>query len=331
MQEAQDTEQEENEQEFVSKQLKALALQTGDKVALVAAGSRAKNPAVVKRCQQMIAEMGFNPVVGKHALRYSGFSAGTDQERLEDIDTAILDESTRAILFLTGGYGAIRLLPLLDFAQIRQNPKIFLGSGDNDALLLAINHLTGLVVFHGPNLDEVQDKYTYDAMKSTLLGSGERRTINCRDESDLSFEHCAYSLSNKVVRGITCGGNLTALSTLFGTRYVPDLAGKILTLDDAGDRNSILDRWFTTLYLSGTLSSCAGIAFGGFPDCHPRGGTNMLSIEDTFGDRIKELGTAACFGFKFGTPSKSNIVPIGIEAELDCGKGVLSFNESSLS
>jgi muramoyltetrapeptide carboxypeptidase len=323
---------EENEEITIEKtQLKPSPLKAGSKVGLICPASRPDSPRSFKRCMQIIEDMGFVPVAGKNVLRYDGFTAGTDEERIDDLHTFIEDDSIGAILSVCGGYGALRLLPLLDFAQVRQHPKIFLGSGDNDALLLAINELTGLVVFHAQNLEEIDDNHTYTAVKSLLYGKNLENQIRCRDEEDASFAAAAYPLSEELVEGIICGGNLSSLCTLFGTKYQPQLKDKILALDDFTERNSILDRWFTTLYLSGVLFEVAGIAFGDFPACGGRGADNMLSIEDTFGDRIKELRLPACFGFKFGRANKDNVLPIGIQAKLDCGQGILEFLESPLN
>ncbi len=318
-----------NEHELLlsREQVKAAPLESGSRVGLLAPSSRPESPLALRRCIQVIEEMGFVPVVGKNVMRNEGFSAGNDEQRLDDFHRFLRDPSIEAIFCVSGGYGSLRLLPLMDFGEIRQNPKIYLGSGDNDALLMAINELTGLVVFHGSNLEEVEDQHTFDSIKSALTGAS-LRGVNCRDEGDASFDAAAYSLSDKICQGIIRGGNLTALCSLFGTRYQPNLENKILILDDFSERNSSLDRWFTTLYLAGSLKEVTGIAFGGFPGCGPRGGDNMLSIEDTFGDRIKELGIAACFGFKFGSAGKDNVVPIGIQAKLDCASGSLTFLES---
>ncbi|MBX9689697.1 MAG: LD-carboxypeptidase [Candidatus Obscuribacterales bacterium] len=310
-------------------QLKPAALKPGAKVGLFAPSARPASPLVLKRCIQVIEEMGFSPVVGQNVMRNDGFTAGSDEQRLDDFYNLLQNNSVEAMYCLSGGYGALRLLPLLDFGQIRQHPKVFLGSGANDVLLMAINQLTGLVVFHASNLDEIEDKHSFNSAKNALSGSSENMVINCRDTNDMSFESAAYSLSERKCEGIVAGGNLTALSSLYGTRYQPDLKSKILILDDFNERNSILDRWFTTLYLAGSLHEVEGIAFGGFPGCGARGSNNMLSIEDTFGDRIKELGLAACFGFKFGLASKDNVVPIGIKALLDCGSGRLEFLEAA--
>lgn len=322
-------ENDEGELELSNEQLKPAALKAGARIGLVSPASRVSAPSILNRSRNIIEELGFEPVLGKSVLNYGGFTAGSDSARLEDLHSFLVDDSIESIICVSGGYGAARLLPLLDFAQIRKTPKMIIGSGDNDVLLSAINQLTGLVVFHGSNLEDVEDKYTFNSLRHTLSGSKESLEINCRDSNDEVFEANIHSLSDKVCSGRVCGGNLTALSSLFGTKYKPDFSKKILALDDFAERNSILDRWFTTLYLSGTLNAVSAIAFGGFPSCHPRGGNNMLSVEDTFGDRIKELAVPSCFGFKFGTERKSNYLPIGIDAELDCKKGILTFSESA--
>lgn len=318
--------------EMISNELlKPQALKGGSRVALVAPGSRPTNPSELKKCIAVVEEMGFTPVVGKHVLKYDGFCAGTDDERLDDIQSFLLDPSVEALFCVTGGYGALRLLPLLDFKQIRDNPKIFIGSGDNDSILLSINKLTGLVVFHGSNLDEIEDKHSFESARAALLGNDSEKTIYCRLPGEPAYNGVAYPINERRVEGRVCGGNLTSLCSLFGTKYQPDFDGKVLLLDDFTERNSLLDRWFTSLYLAGVLSDVAGIAFGGFPSVSARGADNMLSIEDTFGDRLKGVGTASCFGFKFGQATNDNVMPIGINAELDCAAGKLKYLEPALS
>lgn len=310
---------------------KAPALKPGARVGLFAPSSRPQSPLVLKRCVQIVEEMGFYPVVGKNVLKNDGFTAGTDEERIDDLHNFLHDPSIGALLCVSGGYGASRLLPLVEFAQIRRSPKIFLGGAENDSFLLAINEMTELVVFHGPNLDEVNDEYTFRSLKSALLKSEQEMIINCRDSGDQPFESARYSLSGQICNGVTCGGNLTSLSSLFGTRYQPQLLDKILILDDYAERNDILDRWFTTLYLAGSLTDVVGIAFGGFPGCASGDSHNNLSIEDMFGARLKQLETPACFGFKFGQSGKNNIVPVGVSARLDCSAGTLQMLESALA
>jgi muramoyltetrapeptide carboxypeptidase len=327
-----DLEHEDNEPEllFSEAQFKASPLKPGAKVALIAPSGRPASPLVLSRCRQIVEEMGFTPVVGKNVMAVDGFAAGCDDERIDDLHAFLADQSIEALLCVSGGYGAARLLRLLDFDLVRQRPKILLGSGDNDALLVAVNKLTGLTCFHGPNLDEVKDRHAFESIKSALATDSQGLVINCRDEDDASFEAAAYSLSDRVCRGTTCGGNLTALASLFGTRYQPEMQDKILLLDDFDERNDILDRWFTTLYLAGSLNEVSGIAFGGFPNCSTRDSKNMLSIEDMFGLRIQQLGTPACFGFKFGLAGSSNVVPLGVRAELDCRRGSLQILEPAL-
>jgi muramoyltetrapeptide carboxypeptidase len=328
-----DLEQDDSEHDLLPArdQFKAQALKPGAKVALIAPSSRPESPLALRKCIQTIEEMGYNPVPGASVLRYSGFTAGTDEQRIDDIHTFLQDDSIDALLCVSGGYGAARLLPLLDFALIRRHPKIILGGADNDTLLLAINKLTGLVVFHGQNLDEIEDEHSFNSLKNLLSGAEREIRINCRDDGEAPYQAASYSLSSEVREGVVCGGNLTALSSLFGTRYQPYFEDKILVLDDFAERNDILDRWFTTLYLAGVLTAVAGIAFGAFPNCGARGSNNMLSIEDTFGDRLKELGTPACFGFKFGRATSDNVLPIGVRAALDCGSGTLQMLETHLS
>lgn len=319
-------------QSNVKPTVKAPALKEGDRVALVAAASRPRAPSVVVRCKKIVAEMGLVPVVGKHVMDISGFMAGSDEDRLADLHEAIADPSIAGIFFLTGGYGTLHLLPFLDYDLIAQHPKVYAGCDDNTALLNAIHAKTGLITFHAPNVEQIRNKYLFRLYKQAVMSTEPIALLDATAHAD--FEVCAcdfYCAVEGSVQGRTVGGNLTALASLLGTPYEPPFQDRIIFLEDINEQNSILDRWFTSLYLSGHLQRAAGAAFGSFENCNPRGAVNMLSIMDTFGDRMQYLRKPGCFGFPFGQFRDTSIVPIGVNASLDCSAGKFEFLESALA
>lgn len=132
-----------------SKIIKPRALKRGDKVGLIAPASRPDGPGVIARAVKAVESMGFNPVVGEHVLDMQGFLAGADTDRVSDLMTFFKDDSIRGIFCLSGGYGSLRLLDRIDYKVIAEHPKVFVGSDDNTALLLAIHKRANMVVFHG--------------------------------------------------------------------------------------------------------------------------------------------------------------------------------------
>lgn len=311
--------------------LKAPRLVPGDSVALICPSGRPTTPSVVQRCIKVVEEMGFRPVLGKHVLAVHGPMAGQDSQRLNDLTDALADDSIRGIFFLSGGWGSLRLVSLLNFDLILGSPKMMMGFGENTSLLAAINATTGLVVFHGPNIDHITKRYSFDACKALFHRNSSKYVISCIETSDEMFSSGSYAPVSGVAEGITVGGNLSALSCLSGTTYAPSYKDALLVLDDANEFNGTLERWFTNLHLGGYLRACSGIAFGAFENCGGKGAENSLPFEDTAGDTLRQLGKTSLFGLKFGQRSQTNVVPIGIPARLDTKSATLEFSESPFS
>ena len=160
--------------------IKAPALRAGDKVAIVAPSSRPARPSELLRVQKVVEAMGFVPVLGKHLLATHGYMAGTDDERLADLSWALTDRSVSAVWTITGGYGALRLIDRLPYAEFKAAPKIFLGADDANLLVLALHQKTGVVTCHAPNLDRIDSALAAEKLQKFLLGqkaSADNRTI----------------------------------------------------------------------------------------------------------------------------------------------------------
>ncbi len=302
------------------------ALKSKDKVALVAPASRPARPSVVKRSAAIIKEMGFTPVLGKNLLASHGFSAGTDRERLDDLGHALRDESIRAVWCITGGYGCLPLLADLPYGEFAASPKIVLGCEDASHLTLALHKRSGVVTFHGPNADRVVNRIIFERVKRAFT-HGDYDVLQAEDAVLPEF---AFSAVEGIGKGALLAGNLTSLVALFGTGYEPDLDGRVLLLDDVRERNDILDRWFTTLYISGKLSAVAALGLGMFEGCDSRGAFNMLSFEELAYDRLVEMALPSCFNLPFGQGG-DHVLPLGVQVSLDTQHGKLTFLESALS
>jgi muramoyltetrapeptide carboxypeptidase len=312
--------------------VKPPALREGDRVGIVAPSSRPATPAVVAAAERLVREMGFQPVLGKHLMSIHGFMAGTDAERFSDLHGFFADDSIRGIFCISGGYGATHLLQFLDYKSIAANPKVFVGSDDNTVLLNSLFEHAGLVSMHGPNLEEVSTKGTFDRFRLAVTSTGTLAPLEARrGAAEDSFDHNFFCSVEGNVEGHLVGGNLTALVTLLGTPYEPRFNGSIIFLDDVHEQTGMLDRWFTTLYLAGHLQTCRGVVCGAFEDCGPKDSWNMLSVMEVFADRLKYLGTPSCFGLPFGQTRETNIVPIGIQARLNARDGQLEFAENALT
>jgi|688.fasta_scaffold373425_2 muramoyltetrapeptide carboxypeptidase len=310
--------------------LKAKALNSGDRVGLVAPGGRPYKPSVVSRAVRLVEDMGFKPVVGEHVLEVKGHSAGSVAQRVEDFNKFLSDDSISAILCITGGFGGLSLLPYLDFAAVQRNPKVIVGGGENTTIVLGVHTRSGLITFHGPNLDDIKSEQSFVSYKSTLTSNSNLPPLLADTVDSAWSENHSHVPLEGVGQGHLLGGNLTGLASLFGTDFEPDLNGAVLFLTDHDERNDILDRWFTTLYVSGQLEKAKAVALGYFDNCGNKGSFNILSIEDLFSERLLELSIPSIFDFPIAGGS-SPTVPIGISVALETRRKRLEFLQAALS
>lgn len=313
---------------------KPKALKQGSKVALLAPSSRPPSLVEVNRCKAMVEKMGFNAVVGKHVLDAHGYMAGTDTARLADLNEAIEDDSVEGIFMLCGGYGALRLLPDINYRHLSRNPKVIVGSGDCTAILLAVHKMTkGMVVFYGPNLDDVVDKRGFEILKGAVLNEAHLPSIDPNSDFNSAEHHlksyCHASVPEDV-EGVLSGGNLTSLVSLMGTPYQIETEGKLLFLNDNKERNDILDRWFTNLTVCGAMKAAAAVIYGEFHDCYQRGAYSLHSIFELIVERMERLQSPYAVGFPMGEGGRPSVLPIGIKARLERENARLTFLEAAV-
>lgn len=316
------------------KMIKPKALAPGQTIGLLAPSSPAHEDEQIHMALEMLESLGFRVKTGAHLYRRYGYLAGKDTERAADLNDLFADDRVDAIMAFRGGYGASRLLPALDYAMIRRNPKILLGYSDITALLNGIHTQTGLVTFHGPIADGNFTDYTLAEFKKVLmhptapLSIGAPPTVEPR-EGRVDRKNRLVRIAPGNARGPLIGGNLTLMAHLTGTPYAPDFTGKILFLEDVNEAIYALDRYLTQLWLAGSLQKVAGIVLGKFTDCKPSYSSgSSLSLEQALADRCLPLGIPVLRGLMIGHIDEQTIVPVGCEAELDVEAGTLTLLES---
>jgi len=314
--------------------LKPKRLSPGDTVGLAAPSSGMWEREDVDWAAEVVESLGYRVREGEHVRRRDAYLAGADEQRAEDLNNLFRDDAVDAIFSLRGGYGAQRILPALDYDVIRANPKPLLGYSDITALHSAIQRRTGLVTFHGPCTGNLSDYALAEQRKVLLdpveppLRIGAAPPFDARP-GRVERENRLTTLVGGKARGRLVGGNLTILSTLLGTPYQPDFAGKILFLEDIGEAPYRIDRMLTHLWLAGALDACAGFAIGKFTDAKP--GRGSRSLEEILFERFEPLGKPALRGLMIGHVSDQTTVPVGIEAELDADAGTLTLLESAVA
>ncbi|MDJ0835992.1 MAG: LD-carboxypeptidase [Acidobacteriota bacterium] len=314
--------------------IKPKRLEKGQTVGLIAPASNAFENESIRFAMEIVESLGFKVKPGKHLFKRWGYLAGSDEERAGDLNAMFKDDSVDAVFALRGGYGAPRILPMLNYKVIRKNPKPFLGYSDITALHQAIHKETGLVTFHGPIAMQTWDDYALAEMKKVMVNTEAPVVIGAPPPFEVSEGKVeAVNRLTRIVpgkaRGGLTGGNLSLMTLLMGTPYEPDFKDKIVFLEDVGEKPYRVDRMLTHLWLSGKLHDAAGFALGKFTDADPKG--TSLSLEEVFMDRLKVLGKPAIRGLMIGHVAKQTTVPMGIQAELDVDAGTLTMLEPAVS
>ncbi|ODU53547.1 LD-carboxypeptidase [Thermomonas sp. XSG] len=304
-------------------QLLAAGLRKGDTVGLVSPSSAVDERLALQLAQEAMEALGFRVRTGAHYGGRYGHLAGTDAERAGDLNAMFGDKAVRAIVCVRGGSGAARLLPLLDYALIRRNPKVLLGYSDITALHCAIHAKTGLVTFHGPVGTGSWNRFNVDQFERLFFQRELMQYQNSRDAGDelVPRRNRTQTLRGGRAVGELVGGNLTVLTALAGTPYLPDFSGRILFLEDVGEAPYRIDRMFSTLKLMGALDKVAGIIFGDCSDCNPGDGYGSLTLDQIFDDYILPLKIPAYRGAMIGHIREQFIVPVGGKVEMDADAG----------
>ncbi|MGI0485229.1 LD-carboxypeptidase [Pantanalinema rosaneae CENA516] len=317
--------------------IKPPMLKPGDTVGMVAPASNAYELEEIAIAKETMEQYGFKVVLGQHIAAQYGYLAGTDQQRADDLNQMFQRPDIKGIVTFMGGYGCSRLLPLLDYAQIRAHPKVVVGHSDITSLLLAIHRQTGLITFHGSSgLTGVGD-YARSHFRRAIMSTapiGEVAKPPQPPEGQVERNHRLVTIVPGRATGQLIGGNLTLVTNLLGTPFEPDTRGKILFLEEIGEEPYRVDRMLTQLWLAGKLQQAAGIALGHFVDCYPKehqpSFPQTLSLETILRDRFEPLQKPTLYNLMFGHIRENAVLPIGATASLDATAKTLQIDESAV-
>lgn len=309
--------------------IKPKALKQGDIIGLIAPASPVKTPMGVQRAAAKLKEAGYRVVLGESCSQVYGYLAGRDDVRAQDVNRMFLDPNINAVFCVRGGYGSPRILDLLDYEAIRRHPKLFLGYSDITAMHIAFQELCGLVTFHGPMpaSDMIFDEYNTFTQTSFLRAV--TATVPLGKLESPFRQPCAALVGGKA-KGILCGGNLSLIVGSLGTPYEIDTRGKILLLEDIGEKTYRIDSKLNQLRLSGKLSEAAGILLGDFTDCPIDDEDFGLSLAQIYADLIAPVQKPTISHFKAGHGKNKITVPLGVLCELDGDARAVTLTEAAL-
>ena len=298
-------------------------LRVGDTVGLIEPAGFSDGPADIEAVMHTIRGMGLVPKVGRHVAARHGYLAGTDEQRASDLNAMYADPEVRAVFAMRGGWGCARILPLLDWATIRANPKLLVGFSDVTALHLAFASRAGFPTIHGPNAANSWREASWGSF--WRLGfSGQTPTLGGPEPA-----WPITTLRPGKARGRLLGGNLSVLTALVGTPWLPDFHGAILFLEDTGEAEYRIDRMMSQLALAGILDEVAGVAFGQCTRC-TSGVANYIgfTVPEILRQYLAPLGVPAFHGANIGHVANQLCVPVGADVELDAEAGTLRVLEA---
>jgi len=284
--------------------------------------SSPENPEKIKESINFLKSQGFNIKEGKFLYEKVGYLAGEDRERAQDFMDMFKDETIDMILCMRGGYGSMRILPLIDYEIIRSNPKIFVGYSDITSLLNTINSRCGLITFHGPmGNSNFNDVDTLNSFLTTLMNGYRPYKLLNPLGIDLT-RNIIGKATGKIV-----GGNLSLITATLGTPYEIDTKNNILFMEDINEQPYVIDRMLTQLHLSGKLHQCSGFIIGQFTGCSLPNYEKSLTINEVMLDKILSLNKPTLSNFMCGHDYPNLTLPIGVKAEIDCHKGEINILE----
>lgn len=301
-------------------------LRVGDRVGLVSPAGATHTEADLVEMEANVRSIGLIPVRGAHVLDVFGYFGGADEARAADVNAFFADDTIRAVWPLRGGWGCARMLPHLDFALIRQHPKVLVGFSDITALLSAFYAQAHLVSYHGPVASSSFGDFSLTHLRGTLFDALPMTMAPVDRAPDV--------ITPGVAQGRLFGGNLTVLAALVGTPYVPTtLEGHVLFLEDVGEEPYRIDRMLTQLRLAGLFNGLRGVVFGDCRNCTPEPGYERLgfSLADVLRQHVAPLGIPAFYGTMIGHITDKFTVPVGIDAEIDASRGTLRLLEPAVA
>jgi muramoyltetrapeptide carboxypeptidase len=329
--------------------LKAKRLREGDTIGVIAPANSASyiHPLVWERGVRCLERKGFQLRFGEHIMKLHGHTAGSVEERLEDLMAMFADPEVDAVMTVYGGHNSHQLLPYIDYDVIEDNPKAFVGFSDITSLNNAFLERIGLVNFSGPAFvtfcQPELPEYTERHFDRTLVeGEGVQLEPSpewaedpwWRDPEDQGGREWNENEGWKVLRegrgrGEVVGGNLSTFMLLAGTEYWPDLDGKVLFLEECNEECvQNVDRHFTHLRHLGAFGMIEGLVIG-----RPQsdiGFTEDDSLEMLLEEATKGYDIPIILNVDFGHTDPMITLPMGTLCEIDTDDGKIDLPEAAV-
>ncbi len=284
-------------------------LKKGDKIHIVSPAGKVKKEFVLPAAK-WLTDNGFRVELGKNVFAEYNQLAGTDRQRLEDLQTALDDTEASAVLCSRGGYGMVRIIDKLNLDALFKYPKWIIGFSDITVLHSYINK-KGMATVHG-----VMPRYFLN--ENGMPGESLQSLIKT-----VTGENIYYSVPSAnagkygKATGELTGGNLAIITSLLGTPYEPDTDGKILFIEDINEYLYRIDRMMLQLKLSGKLKNLAGLVAGNFSEIQDNDTPFGKTVEQIITEAVEEYDYPVCFDFPAGHEEKNLALTLGQTWELN--------------
>lgn len=282
-------------------------LKPGDRIRIISPAGKVQKGKVLPGIE-LLQDEGFEVIVGNHVFDKHFQFAGPDHQRAIDLQEAINDPETKAIICARGGYGSVRILEKIDFSSLLKNPKWIAGFSDVTVLHSVLNKL-GIASIHGAMpgffLENKKPARSFFSLME-LLNSGNSK-----------FEIPFHELNRKGnCSGELVGGNLSLIYSLQGTPWQLETAGKILLIEDLSEYLYHLDRMMQNLRLSGQLKNLAGLIVGGFTEMKDNDSPFGKSAYEIILEAVQDYQFPVCFDFPIGHIPKNMSLMLGSQYQM---------------
>lgn len=264
---------------------------------------------------ELLQKWGYKTKISKTLKVNEGYLAGSDELRASELNKFFADDEVDAILCFGGGYGCTRILDLLDYDLIRNNPKLLIGFSDITALHTAIGQNSRLVTIHGPMLKTLSRKPTQYTIASFCRGLRMSVPLGA---FLLPKKHKLEAMYPGRAFGKLVGGNLSVIAALCGTPYELKGENSILFLEDVGEDAYAIDRMLRQLWQNGLLKDIKGLIFGDFTHCQPNKQEKYeFTIKEVLQQYANLVKVPTIFNFPAGHERTNAFLPLGVNSTIN--------------
>ncbi len=262
--------------------------------------------------------LGYSVVRGESLKAKHGYFAGNDTLRVRELNQFFGDPQVDAIFCARGGWGTLRLLDKLDYAQIARTPKLLVGYSDITTLQLAIWHKAGVPSFSGPMVAVEMGNEIMPFTEQHFWG----QIQNDEETYTFHFDRSEVQVWQEgEAEGTLIGGCLSMVAHQLGTPFMPSVKDAILFLEDVGEEPYKIDRYLAHLYQAGVFSEIRALILGEFIDCEDTNeARRSVRVEDVLKEYFGEVDFPVIYNFPYGHGMRKFTMPIGVPVRLNTAK-----------